>query len=321
MVKLLGYTAAGLVLLAFFSCRREPLHDGTPLRCAIVSAGTQNSSSLLCGYNYALVQKFAAAEGRSSEIRLAGSRERILDSLKNGSIDLVVLPSAGSFEGDSLLTWRNIDSCGVWVFPASEDKQARFAWDWLKQLRLHPAFPEFRQPFMDIYNPGKRVSADFISPYDSLLRVYADTLGWDWKLLAALVYQESKFKIEARSAMGASGLMQLVPHTIRSYGCPNALDPEENIRCGVMLLMKIEQKFSRLAADGEELTNFTLAAYNAGSTRIREGIALARLKGADASRWENVSPMLEEMEFNSKETVGFVRRVRFYHERYRHICP
>ncbi|MBQ9462702.1 MAG: transglycosylase SLT domain-containing protein [Bacteroidales bacterium] len=321
MGKFLKYAAAGLALLALFSCRHEPLHDGTPLRCAIISSGTQNTSSLLCGYNYALVQKLAKSEGRDSEIRLAGSRERILDSLKNGSIDLVVLPSAVSFGGDSLLTWHSIDSCGVWIFPASEEHHAHFAWKWMKQLRLHPSFPKFRQSFMDIYDPGKKLSADFISPYDSLFRVYADTLGWDWKLLAALVYQESKFKIEAHSPMGASGLMQLVPHTIRSYDCSNPLDPEENIRSGVKLLMRIKQKFSKHAADSVELTNFTLAAYNAGSTRIREGIALAKIKGVDSSRWENIASVFEEMEFNGEETKGFVRRVRYYHERYRHICP
>ncbi|MBO7643581.1 MAG: transglycosylase SLT domain-containing protein, partial [Bacteroidales bacterium] len=145
----------------------------------------------------------------------------------------------------------------------------------------------------------------------------------------------SKFHIEVRSPRGAAGLMQLVPDTAESYGCSNPLDPEENIRAGVMMLRAIEKRYRRLAADPEELSKFTLAAYNAGTGRLKDCINYARHSGKDVSRWENIAAVIPQMQhdsiaaldtikfgaFNGRETLSYVRRVRAFHERYRHICP
>ena len=73
-----------------------------------------------------------------------------------------------------------------------------------------------------------------ISPYDSLFRTYADTIGWDWKMLAAVAYVESKFDTAATSAVGAMGLMQMMPQTARAMGIPEGMerDPDEsNCQC------------------------------------------------------------------------------------------
>ena len=329
-------TVALLCLLCMAACIRGPRHDGSPLRCAISLAGDDGSHgrALLCGYNYELLRLFAAQEGREAEIRLAGHKESILDSLRHGKLDIVSFPYADTLATDSLLVWFPSDSCGIWVLAASDQAGSSFAGEWLSELHTDPDHATRRQHFLDIYHPMTRVSADFISPYDSLIRAYADTLGWDWKLLAALIYQESRFRIEARSPRGAAGIMQLVPNTARSFGCKDPLDPEENIRAGVGMLQAVEAKFRRNAADHNELTKFTLAAYNAGAARIRDCINYARHKGVDASRWENVAAVIPEMKHDSiaaldtiklgtfygGETVAYVRRVRAYYERYRHIC-
>ena len=326
--------AALLVLFCAASCLRKPLHDGTPLRCAIGITGNDGSMKLLCGYNYELARRFARAEGRDAGIRLSGRKENVLDSLKNGSLDLVILPYADSLAADSLLVWYPADSCGIWVFAAEDDTQAAFAENWLKELHTLTDYTALRQPYLDIYHPIKQDSAGFISPYDSLIKVHAKNLGWDWRMLAALIYQESKFRIEARSPKGASGLMQLVPDTARNFGCENLLDPEENIRAGVLMLRAVEQKYTRIAANRNELAKYTMAAYNAGAARVRDCINYARHLGIDVSVWENVAAVIPDMKhdsiaaldtinlgaFHGRETISYVRSVNRYYERYKQIC-
>lgn len=320
---------AAVVLLCLASCKERPWHDGTPLLGAISLEGSTRGRTLVCGYNYELMSRFARSSGRTAEMRLAGQREQVLDSLRTGSLDVVIFPYRDSIEIDSTLVQMPSDSCGVWVFAASRAVEAEKASEWIRDFRRREDYALIRQPFFDVYNPLKRVSADFISPYDSLIRVYADTLGWDWKMLAAVIYQESKFHIEARSPRGAAGLMQLVPQTAKTFGCRNTLDPEENIRAGVALLRAIEKKYRHMAAGPDELAKFTLAAYNAGTGRMRHCINYARHRGADVSHWENVAAAIPAMQQDTtanafpsgRQTISYVRRVRAFHQRYHHICP
>ena len=326
-----------LAIACAASCNRseDPWHDGTPLRGAVSLSGSEPGYELLCGYNYELISRYAAHSGRKAEIRLAAHKEAILDSLRSGDLDVVAFPWQDSIAMDSTLVQIASDSCGVWVFSSSREVEAGKAAEWLAEFRARPDYPIIRQPFFDIYNPLTRVSADFISPYDSLLRVYADTLGWDWKMLAALVYQESKFKIEARSARGAAGLMQLLPDTAHHFGCDNVLDPEQNIRAGVKMLLAVRSRYRKLAANPDELTKFTLAGYNAGTGRLRDCINYARHLGVDVSYWDNIAAVIPDMQHDSiaaldtikhgtfsggRETVSYVRKVRRYHNRYTHIC-
>ncbi|MBO4455407.1 MAG: transglycosylase SLT domain-containing protein [Bacteroidales bacterium] len=336
-MKAIRTALALLALACALSCNRGsgPWHDGTPLRGAVSLLGSDPGSELLCGYNYELISRYAGHSGRTAEIRLAAHKEGILDSLRNGTLDIVSFPWLDAMETDSTLVQIEVDSCGIWVFSADRAVEAEKAAEWLHGFRARADYPIIRQPFFDIYNPLTRVSADFISPYDSLLRVYADTLDWDWKLLAAVVYQESKFQIEARSARGAAGLMQLLPDTARHFGCSNVLDPEQNIRAGVMMLLAVRARYLKIAATPDELTKFTLAGYNAGTGRLKDCLNYARHLGVDISRWENIAAVIPDMQHDSiaaldtikygrfpggAETVSYVRKVRRFYDRYTHIC-
>ncbi|MBR4826940.1 MAG: transglycosylase SLT domain-containing protein [Bacteroidales bacterium] len=336
MKHLLRTAISILGLFCLLSCIHDgPWHDGSPLRGAISLNGYDGGSELLCGYNYELISRFAKSSGRDANLRLAGQNEDLLDALRSGSLDIAAFPWCDSIAHDSTIVCVPVDSCGIWAFHTGREIEARKVGEWFHDFRLDPRYPIIRQPYFDVYNPMKRVSADFVSPYDSLLRVYADTLGWDWKLLAAVLYQESKFRIEARSPRGASGLMQLMPDTAKSFGCSNILDPEENIRAGVNLLLAIRKRYERIAANRDELTKYTLAGYNAGTGRLKDCLSYARHLGVDVSKWENVAAVIPDMKHDSiaaldaiehgkfdggRETVSFVRKVRTYHDRYRHIC-
>lgn len=327
-----------LAVMGLVSCKRDdaPWHDGTPFSGVMCLDGYEPGSKLLCGYSYDMLGRFAAHSGRTAAVRLAARGESALDSLRAGVLDVVAFPYLDALPADSTLAVFEADSSGLWVFSADRSIEAEKASVWLKEFRSRPDYPLIRQRFFDIYNPHKRVSADFISPYDSLLRVYADTLGWDWKLLAAVVYQESKFHIEARSPRDAAGLMQLIPDTAEHFGCRNPLDPEDNIRAGVNMLLAVRKRIGHVTSNQEELTKYTLAGYNAGTGRLRDCINYARHLGADVSRWDNVAAVIPRMKQDSIaaldtiklgtfsggwETVSYVRKVRAYHNRYNHICP
>jgi soluble lytic murein transglycosylase len=105
--------------------------------------------------------------------------------------------------------------------------------------------------------------------YEQIVRGHARNYGLDPALLAAVIYQESKFKADARSSSGAIGLMQLLPDTAKGialhtggsrFRVEDLYDPEINVRYGAWYLRHLMQKY------GEEQT--ALAAYNAGQDNV-----------------------------------------------------
>lgn len=128
-----------------------------------------------------------------------------------------------------------------------------------------------------------------ISPYDSLFQRYAKVIGWDWRLIAAISYQESRFNTHLVSWAGAEGLMGIMPGTAKALGiAPHELrDPEASIRAGVDCLRLFRQGFLEIK-DEEEKTRFTIAAYNAGIGHIFDARALAKKYGKNPDRWKDV---------------------------------
>ncbi|MFP4097122.1 MAG: transporter substrate-binding domain-containing protein [Cyclobacteriaceae bacterium] len=125
-----------------------------------------------------------------------------------------------------------------------------------------------------------------ISEYDSLIRIYADSIGWDWRLIAAQAFQESNFSVRARSWAGARGLMQVMPRTARSFGITNLFDPEQSLRAGVLYLRELEEFWQEIP-DPEQRTKFILASYNTGPYHVRDAQNLAEKLGKDPRVWDN----------------------------------
>ena len=77
-----------------------------------------------------------------------------------------------------------------------------------------------------------KVANGQISPYDDLFKRYAGRLGWDWRLLASIAYQESHFQPQIVAWSGAEGLMGILPATARGLGfdAGDMQDPEKNGR-------------------------------------------------------------------------------------------
>ncbi len=143
--------------------------------------------------------------------------------------------------------------------------------------------------------PAPMLGKGKISPYDDIFKKYAPQIDWDWKLLASMAYQESKFQLNEMSWAGAVGLMGLMPKTAEAFGISpqERVLPEPSVRAGVACIRSLQRSFSRID-DKSEQTKFILAAYNAGIAHIYDAQALARKYGKNPSVWDgNVEECLK----------------------------
>ena len=126
-----------------------------------------------------------------------------------------------------------------------------------------------------------------ISIYDDAIKKCSKIIDWDWRLLAAVIYQESRFKADARSWCGAYGLMQLMPETAAKYGIDSTSSAEANIKAGVKYLKWIDKQLADSVTDKNERTKFVLAAYNIGLGHILDARRLAKANGGNPDVWDD----------------------------------
>jgi membrane-bound lytic murein transglycosylase F len=128
-----------------------------------------------------------------------------------------------------------------------------------------------------------------LSDYDDILRRNAPAIGWDWRLLAAQAYQESRFINRARSWAGAAGLLQLMPPTAREFGVDDVYDPEQNVAGAVRFIEWLENYWVDKILDDSERLKFVLASYNTGHGHVEDARRLTAKNGGDDTVWEDVS--------------------------------
>ncbi len=129
-----------------------------------------------------------------------------------------------------------------------------------------------------------------LSDYDDLLKENAPRIGWDWRLLASQMFQESRFAPRAQSWAGAMGLLQLMPATAREVGVADPYDPEQNVAGAVRYLAWLERHYwGDTIADPQERIKFILASYNAGAGHVMDAQRLAEAEGGDPKVWEDVA--------------------------------
>jgi hypothetical protein len=166
------------------------------------------------------------------------------------------------------------------------------------------------------------------SRYDHLIRWHAASNGLDWRLVTALVQEESAFKPTAVSAKGAIGLMQVRPIAAADVGETEFASPDDNIRTGVRYLKRLESMLA--PASGRDGLALVLAAYNLGPAHVQDAQILARAYGFDPHRWDNAMalmlPLLEDPTFHrrlpsgyaqGRAAVTYVERILGRYERYK----
>lgn len=169
-----------------------------------------------------------------------------------------------------------------------------------------------------------------ISVFDDYFKRYAEIIGWDWRLIAALSYQESRFNPSATSWAGAFGIMQLMPGTAELLNVGVESSVSEHIAAGIRYLQWIDKRLYDEIPDDTERKKFVLASYNVGLGHVLDARRLAEKYGKNPDVWkDNVDYFLlnkSEPKYYLDPVVrhGYARGSEPYHyvseilERYRH---
>ena len=147
--------------------------------------------------------------------------------------------------------------------------------------------------------------------WEPLLKSIAGEYRMDWRLLAAISYQESHWNPEARSRTGVEGLMMLTRITANELGITDRRDPEQSLRGGARFLRNL---LRRLPADIEDPHRLwmALAAYNIGMGHLEDARILAEREGLDPHLWDDVRsqlPKLQNPDVYPRTRFGFARGV------------
>lgn len=125
-----------------------------------------------------------------------------------------------------------------------------------------------------------------ISPYDDYVKERAQVIGWDWRLLASQIYQESQFDPHTRSWAGAVGVMQLLPNTAKQFGVSNLTNPLESIKGGTNYIKWLDDYWEDISNENER-KKFILASYNVGQGHVKDAGRLASKYGKDPDVWDD----------------------------------
>jgi membrane-bound lytic murein transglycosylase F len=173
----------------------------------------------------------------------------------------------------------------------------------------------------------RRLAADFhghITTRLPLLRgpfeVAARDTGFNWRLLAALGYQESRWRPSAVSPRGAQGVMMLMPVTAKKMGVKNVFSADENILGGARYLAYMKERIPKRIQDPDR-SWMAMAAYNIGIGHLEDARIITQMRKKNPDRWSDVRanlPRLSDPHWhtrvkrgyaNGRETVQFVERV------------
>ncbi|PRB74081.1 membrane-bound lytic murein transglycosylase MltF [Pseudomonas sp. MYb185] len=161
--------------------------------------------------------------------------------------------------------------------------------------------------------------------FEKLFRQAGDQQGLDWRLLAAMAYQESLWDVDARSPTGVRGLMMLTLPTAKFVGVTNRVDPAQSIAGGARYLVWVRDQLPTDIPEPDR-TWFALAAYNVGIGHLDDARILTRNNGRDPNRWIDVKdhlPLLSKKQWYSQtrygyarggEPVHYVQNIRRYYE-------
>jgi membrane-bound lytic murein transglycosylase F len=212
--------------------------------------------------------------------------------------------------------------------------------EWLVQFKQTREYKLIYAKYFQNNRSAQIVESDYytlasgrISAYDDYIKTYSEELGWDWRLIASLIYQESRFKPNVRSWAGAFGLMQMMPSTASKFGINQNSSYEQQIRAGIKFLIWLEERLEFIK-DPDEKIKFTLAAYNVGLGHIIDARNLAEKNGSNPDVWENNvdkfllsksdpefynDPIVKYGYCRGTETYAYVKDIMERYEHYRNL--
>jgi membrane-bound lytic murein transglycosylase F len=187
-------------------------------------------------------------------------------------------------------------------FLAKMEKERRLAGIYRKYYSAVEIFD-----YLDLKKYHNRIKTR-LPQYEDIIKKAAKLYGFDWRFIAAVIYQESHFDPRARSNTGVRGIMQLTQATAKEMGIQDRIDPVKSINGGVKYLKKLYGRHGNIR--GFDRLLFTLASYNVGHGHVLDARQIAAEKGLDPNRWsslEQALPLLSHPKFYKKSKYGYCR--------------
>ncbi|MDO6443578.1 membrane-bound lytic murein transglycosylase MltF [Marinobacter sp. 2_MG-2023] len=206
----------------------------------------------------------------------------------------------------------------AWLFPANQDDSlVNAAKTFFEKVTADGTVAQLSERFyghLDHLNyVGARTFMHHVEnrlpDYKALFMDNASVFNMDWRLLAAIGYQESHWRPNAVSPTGVRGLMMLTRNTANYIGINNRLDPEESIQGGAKYFRMVHERIPERIAEPDR-TWFALASYNVGYGHLEDARKLTEGAGKNPDRWMDVKeflPLLAQKEWYKKTRFGYAR--------------
>jgi len=206
----------------------------------------------------------------------------------------------------------------AWAFPKIKDsslydKAMSFFWRNLNDGEITHLIEKHYGHVNQFDYVGNRIYirhiATRLSKYIDMYHEAADKYKLDWKLLAAMGYQESHWNPKAVSPTGVRGIMMLTRHTAGQLGVKNRLDPESSIFGGAKYLDQIRRRFPDDLKEPDR-TWYAMAAYNVGYYHVIDAQIIAKQLGKDPNKWadlQSILPLLARKKWYKKTKFGYAR--------------
>lgn len=318
----------------FNSAHAETQYKNKTLILALSPSFTKNH------LNYQLLQQFLNEYHIQYKIKKIVSTEDLKNKLATKTIDLAISNSVGPMMN---LTWKIIgyvgpqsedfDTKSLILFSNEHKSLAQLFESWFNQQldnnklfslkidwtarKFNITTEQYKNILFDIDQSLPNYTNDF--------KKYGKKYEIPWTLLAAVAYQESKWKSEARSYTGVRGLMQITEKTAQFLGIKDRTDPEESIKGAAIYLNYLYHKTSPKLSSTQRWAK-TLAAYNIGWGHMLDLKQWAKANNKSFESWEEIKkilPLKQNLEFSHQlkrgyargnETVHFVENVHLYYK-------
>ncbi|HSO88845.1 MAG TPA: transporter substrate-binding domain-containing protein [Draconibacterium sp.] len=182
----------------------------------------------------------------------------------------------------------------AWAVRKGSSEWKAYLDKWFTEFKDTRKYNHLHYKYFESPRIAERMNSDFnsisggrISKYDAMIKEVAQENNWDWRLISAIIYHESRFNENAGAWTGAYGLMQIMPATAEAYGVENIENPRQNVKGGILLLNALNNQFIKNIPDSTERVKFVLAAYNIGLGHVNDAQRLAEKYGKNPLIWEN----------------------------------
>ncbi|MEJ8567610.1 membrane-bound lytic murein transglycosylase MltF [Elongatibacter sediminis] len=275
-------------------------------------------------YEEALQQAREQVPGLTWEARDDVGIEDLLQAVSDGAVDATLIDSTifrinRSFYPRLRIAFTLPGSVPhAWAFaPGPDDSLAQKARAFFLQVREDGRLAEVLDRFyVDVERLGQFDMFHFLERVRDRLpllieafREAGEVYDMDWRLLAAVGYQESQWDPEASSYTGVRGIMMLTEQTAKQLGVADRLDPDQSIDGGARYLRRLHDRLPDRIADADRMW-MALAAYNLGMGHLRDARRLTQKRGFDPDRWADVRQsldLLSQEKWHSQTRHGYAR--------------